>query len=791
MSWEMAAYLVMILLAFGSRFWNLGEKALHHDESLHAYYSWVYYIGDGYIHDPLMHGPFLFHFGALIYLLFGDTDATSRYGPAFFGVLMVGMPWLLRGRHLLGKYGALAASFFLLISPSILYQSRYIRHDIYTIAGTLFLFICIFRYLETPRRVWLILGSATLAFLFANHEIVFAIVAIFYGFLYGALMIEQFTAFRRARDRGAWELVGVHVGYLIGLLLLYALVPHSHREELLDIPWENPTAAQQNTYYTMLLTNPLIVGAIVLTIAFAVGRWWVLMRKRPTVAVAVDGDTAIEREIIPLNGRIYSTPSDGFSVTGTYHAMWSDKSGLTMAVFAYLVVFVPLYTSMFTNMAGLRSSTIDTDGTLLYWLGQHDFKRGEQPWFYFLLLLPQYEYLVAILGALLMVVTLVRSGAAILGWSGGRQLFFRLFLSLWFLGILVGLSYAGEKMPWLVVHISLPGVLLAGAMVGAIVDLALDARKRTVAEAGAEKSWLGLTAREWGLTAALLLIGAAFVWIAAQLTYGQMLEVGGDSFARLRRVVTETAADHWWWLAIPFLLATALIVAWVAWRGIQRTSLAVMAAVVIGLSLLQVHAGWRLSMHDADIPKDMLIYTQTSPDVTRVMHEIDALSQELTGGDHLEVWYDSGVSWPFQWYLRNYDQARFIGASLSQDPGNAPVLLLGGNSDASTQYLSNYTATDYVLRWWFPEETYRGFAIAPEIPPGRSAWLTADQPHGPFDILSSIFDTVQGEKEIDNQLRLYRLLMYRDLDWEIGQTPFRLYVRNDLLPLYNSIRYSQ
>jgi hypothetical protein len=196
-------------------------------------------------------------------------------------------------------------------------------------------------------------------------------------------------------------------------------------------------------------------------------------------------------------------------------------------------------------------------------------------------------------------------------------------------------------------------------------------------------------------------------------------------------------------------------------------------------------------MHDADVPKDMLIYTQTSPDVTRVMNEINALSDELTGGEHLEVWFDSGVSWPFQWYLRNYDNARFIGASLTQDPGNAPVLLLGGNTSQSAEFLANYTATNYVLRWWFPEETYRGFAIAPEIPVGRSAWTSADQAHGPFDILRSIFDTVDGEQDMNNQLRLYRLLMYRDLDWEIGQTPFQLYIRNDLLPLFNSIRYSQ
>ncbi len=235
-----------------------------------------------------------------------------------------------------------------------------------------------------------------------------------------------------------------------------------------------------------------------------------------------------------------------------------------------------------------------------------------------------------------------------------------------------------------------------------------------------------------------------------------------------------------------------LIVAWVAWRGIQRTSFAVMAALVIGLTLMQVHAGWRLSMHDADVPKDMLIYTQTSPDVTRVMNEIEALSDELTGGEHLEVWYRQWRLLAIPVVSAQLRQARFIGAiALAGSRATRRCCSWAATANASSQFLSNYTATDYVLRWWFPEETYRGFAIAPEIPVGRSAWESADQPHGPLDILSSIFDTVDGEQHIDNQLRLYRLLMYRDLDWEIGQTPFRLYIRNDLLPLYNSIRYSQ
>lgn len=795
-SWEAIAYIVLVLLAIGTRFWNLGEKALHHDESLHAYYSWVYYVGDGYRHDPLMHGPFLFHFGALIYLLFGDSDATARYGPAFFGVLMVAMPWLLRSPRFLGKYGALAASFFLLISPSIFYQSRYIRHDIYTIGGTLFLFICIVRYLDRPSRGWLIGGAATLSFLFTNHEIVFAIVVVFYGFLYAALIVEQFTAFRRTGDVRAWELLGLHAAYVVGMVLLYLLLPHAYWEDLLDIPWENPTQAQENAYYRMFVTNPLIIGATVLTIAFLVGLWWVLLRRRSGPLVEPDAELADASSSANIaadtdDGRIYVTPEDGFSVTGAVKAMWADKTGLLLAAGAFLLVWVPLYTSMFTNMAGLRSSTIDTDGTLLYWLGQHDYRRGEQPWFYFLLLLPQYDYIVAIFGAVLMVVTFIRAGASLLGWSGGRQLFFRLFLASWFLAIFAGLSYAGEKMPWLLVHISLPGVLLAAAMVGAVIDMALDRRRRHAVRGETERGWLGIGVEDWGLAAGLVIVGAAFVWIAARLTFGVFEPTPDGSRGGVRRVVTDTAADQWWWLAIPFLIAAAAIILWVFWRGIQRTSLAVTAALLIGLSLLQVHAGWRMTMHEADVPKDMLIYTQTSPDVTRVMDEITALSEEMTGGLGLEVWYDSGVSWPIQWYIRNFDNARFIGPSLSQNPGNAPVLLLGSGSAANQEFLANYTATDYVLRWWFPEETYRGFAIAPELPVGRSAWTSPEQPHGPFDIIRSIFDTVDGEREIDNQLRLYRLLMYRDLDWAIGQTPFRLYVRNDLLPLFDSIRYSQ
>src|SRR5690606_549233 len=55
------ALLSLMTIAGALRLWGLGGMALHHDESLHAQFSWYLYDGRGYQHDPLMHGPFQFH----------------------------------------------------------------------------------------------------------------------------------------------------------------------------------------------------------------------------------------------------------------------------------------------------------------------------------------------------------------------------------------------------------------------------------------------------------------------------------------------------------------------------------------------------------------------------------------------------------------------------------------------------------------------------------------------------------------------------------------------------------
>src|SRR5207248_1559495 len=75
-----------------------------------------------------------------------------------------------------------------------------------------------------------------------------------------------------------------------------------------------------------------------------------------------------------------------------------------------------------------------------------------------------------------------------------------------------------------------------------------------------------------------------------------------------------------------------------------------------------------------------------------------------TGKASVKVVYDSGVSWPFEWYLRDYNGKKFIGnQGVPPDAMDAPVILVGleGNRDQAikAQLGSKYVSQRYRLRW--------------------------------------------------------------------------------------------
>lgn len=201
LNWEAIAYGVILAVALVTRLVELGVRVMSHDESLHTYYSWRLYEFGEFNHTPLMHGPLLFHMTALSYFLFGDSDFTARIYPALLGVAIVLMPVLFR--RWLGRTGALVTAVMLLISPQLLYYSRYIRHDIPTIFFALLLLYAALQYIDgtRPRRpVWLWVIAGALLGMLASKEVAFIYIALFGSFM------TLYWLFRMMQDVGvAWR----------------------------------------------------------------------------------------------------------------------------------------------------------------------------------------------------------------------------------------------------------------------------------------------------------------------------------------------------------------------------------------------------------------------------------------------------------------------------------------------------------------------------------------------------------------------------------------------------------
>lgn len=758
-SLESLLYLSIMTAAVLSRFWNLGAGALHHDESMHAYYSWLYATGHGYIHNPLLHGPLLFHLTAITFLLLGESDTTARLMPAIFGTVLVGLPWFLRGPRLLGRWGALSASALILVSPSILYYSRHLRHDMFTLTLTMVLAISIVRYLEQPQRRWTVTGAVSIGLMLANHEIVFAVLAIFALYLYAILALDRLYIWWRdpRRRHGARLVLIAHGLFILGTAALIVLAPQSRIDNLITIPWDHPTGQEQRDYYARVVASPVVIAFLAIAAI--------------SLVMLIAGLRAVRRSDLddgtPASA-LLGDAEPGSVAAGT-RALWRDQMTLGIALLVVVAIFVALFTTLFTNMHGLVSSTIATDGTLLYWLGQHDVRRGHQPWYYFLLLTPQYELFVVFIAGPMAVAVAVQTARAVLARRRfDQRTVFRGFVAFWFIALFIALSLAGEKMPWLIIHFTLPGLLLAAMVVGALIE-------RTI-QASRDRSF-GLP--ELGLVGLIIAGGVAFFALGAQ---------GSEP------------GERWGLVAIPIALCFLAMVVLSVIRDWRRTTFIAAAALILGLSLFQVHAAWRMTYLDGDIPRDMLIYTQTTHDIPMLVSDLEQLSYDAYGDMSLNVYFGGEATWPLWWYLRDFPIRRPAGTPETSAlvPIDADVYVVDAvsltNPDAVNRLdsiFAGYTRQAYILRWAYPESGYRDFAIAPELGPGWSVWTPDGQSPGVMDVLRSIGDSVESAFHQDEQQRLYRLLVYRDItvpltSWDAR---FFIYVRNDLLPTFNAVRY--
>ena len=530
---EVALFAGIILLAIFTRFYDLETRVMSHDESLHTYFSWLLYRGQGYQHTPMMHGPWQFHWIALSYFLFGVSDFTARIPAVLFSIATVALIWYWR--RYLGRTGALVTALLMVVSPYMLYYGRYVRNESYAgLAGVLLLY-AVLRYLDNGRARYLALITLATVLHFTAKETAFIYTAQVLVFL-GVYFVIQVTRRPWQENRGLYKtfiLALVAAALLLAIGGTAAYFSQSH-ETLTgtetaapvnpgDAPTELAPADQSSIFPKAVLAAGVLLLLAAGLIYFLQAYVWHRLPKNRAfdliilivtfvlpMATAFPIDWLKERlnVTVPTDAASVSTlDSRALMIIGAFVVvffilsiiigiLWNRDWWKYAAVF--WGVFTIFYTTVFTNAAGFFTGII---GSLGYWLVQQGVERGSQPEYYYVLVqIPMYEFLPAI-GSLVaiglglkklrderFITTTSEPPTEIVASETSpaelpadvemeeletEQSNFGTFFGLtlwWVFSSILAFTVAGERMPWLTYHMAWPMILLSGWAIGQLID---------------------------------------------------------------------------------------------------------------------------------------------------------------------------------------------------------------------------------------------------------------------------------------------------------------------------------
>lgn len=149
--WQIFA-LVIVIFGFVNRIYNISERPLHHDESIHSTLSLHWYNNPDtayYKYDPTYHGTFLYMSLRTLYEVFGVGVTQARLFPMIFAIAVWFIPFLFQG--IMSRTAIWLAIIGLSVSPLMTYYSRFIVHDMPTLFFTFLGIALLLRYFEYPR----------------------------------------------------------------------------------------------------------------------------------------------------------------------------------------------------------------------------------------------------------------------------------------------------------------------------------------------------------------------------------------------------------------------------------------------------------------------------------------------------------------------------------------------------------------------------------------------------------------------------------------------------------------
>ncbi len=729
---EVFIFGIIILLTIISRFYDLETRVMSHDESLHTYFSWLLYKGDGYQHTPMMHGPLQFHLLALSYFLFGVSDLTARIPSVLFSIATISSLW--HWRKYLGKAGALIAAFMMLISPYLLFYGRYVRNETYSGFAGLLMLWAVLSYLDKGEKRYLYWLTLSLIINFTSKETAFIYAAqmlLFLAFVFIWNLVSKRWQDQNARNSFiiAVSIMILLIGAALGAGIFMGDATTVATDPLMPANPLAETAASTGAGATALMG--ILIFLVIVAFAAALyqlirGLGWQRIREERSFDLLMLMGTLILPLLAPLLSSIsgWSIPTTagdlmGISTQEIVHVAIAIALGFILSVvlglfwnvdlwwknaLLFYAVFTVLYTTVFTNSVGFITGLF---GSLGYWIVQQGVQRGSQPWYYYLVIqIPVYEFLPAI-------------GVWVGIWFGLKKKSKRAdpaqitseadeadnetyvynppeppifaLLLWWVVSSIIAYSYAGERMPWLTYHITIPMILLSAWGLNQLV------KKMPWADLREKKAWLGA--------------GVLFIFFTSLLnamnTATTTMPFLGKELAQLQATLE---------FLFPALVALASAVGvWIIFRDWQvKEALGLATLVIFGLlSLWTVRTAYRAAYINYDSAKEYMVYAHAATGVKDVVGELEEISQHTTGGMGAPIAYDAsapdtGISWPFVWYLRDFTNLRSFDAPTRSLRDSVAIVVDAKNFEKIEPVVGQgYYRSDYIRMWW-PNQDYYG-----------------------------------------------------------------------------------
>ncbi len=485
--------LLILVLALFTRLVAIGIRPIHHDESMFAYYSYHWSQTGDYNYQPILHGPLMLYVTGATFWLFGDCDLTMRLSVVLMGIGLIMLVWGLR--RWLTSWGAIAAMAFLVFSPGFMHYSRFFRHDVPLAFFYVLLVLAISKFFRKELSKWTIFYVVLICtFLITIKENSLILLFTFTTFTILALFLDLYQRSNPVKKpKGKVLRYMESSNFIIGgvcalIVTLFLWIGYfATAEGTLEIFKTRDFIAFRSPFwqYFALL---LLLG--ILTPLFALIRLYILKDK--------------EQRLL---------------FTRVWLMLRNHWILLVLGLIVSWCVYVLIFNNFFSNERTFLQIYRDTFN---YWWGQHKEHRIKGEFHYYMVLLFLYELPALIfifIGGikdllkkkwilyglipgyflLVLIVALSFSGVKINAefWDKTFHLTskwhiffiftisifgsvltivyflehhrFRAFLLWWFFVSLLIYSYAGEKVPWVSIHISIPLVLLAGSYLGEFI----------------------------------------------------------------------------------------------------------------------------------------------------------------------------------------------------------------------------------------------------------------------------------------------------------------------------------